>query len=54
MDYSACDPESRLQSTPWVTCSLLPLSLHRLVLRARRQGYAIRRGHYMPSPERIQ
>ena len=54
MDYSACDPESRLQSTPSVTWSPLPLFLHRLVLRARQQGYAIQRGNYMPSLERIQ
>jgi hypothetical protein len=41
MDYSVCDPESRLQSTPSLTWSLLPPSLHRLVLRARQQGCAI-------------
>jgi hypothetical protein len=54
MDYSARDPESGLQSTPSVTWPPLPPSLHRLVLRARQQGYAILRGNYMPSPERIQ
>jgi hypothetical protein len=45
MVYSARDHESRLKPTSWVSGSLLPLSLRRLVLRARlshsaRQLYA--------------
>jgi hypothetical protein len=50
MDYSACEPESRLQSTPSVIWSILPPPLLRLVLRARQEGYAIRRGQLYAKP----